>query len=103
MKKENQHYMQFTNVLKTFYYYLNQFARLSHMNCGQKFTRTMTIVNQKRFPKTINKHQEMTRLTQKIIQFNSEIWNRKKETISAITNKPLSLKDPIKMTNTAES
>ena len=55
------------------------------------------IVNQKRFPKTINKNQEMTQFTQKIIQFNSEIWNRKKETISAITNKPLSLKDPIKM------
>ena len=28
--------------------------------------------------------------------FNSEIWNKKKETLSNITNKPLSLKDPIK-------
>jgi valyl-tRNA synthetase len=39
----------------------------------------------------------MTKFTQKIIQFNSEVWNRKKETISDITNKPLSLKDPIKI------
>ena len=39
----------------------------------------------------------MTKFTQKIIQFNSEVWNMKKETISNITNKPLSLKDPIKI------
>ena len=31
-----------------------------------------------------------------IIKFNSEIWNKKKETLSSVTNKPLSLKDPIK-------
>jgi valyl-tRNA synthetase len=39
----------------------------------------------------------MELFTQKIIKFNSEIWNRKKETISNITNKPLSLKDSIKI------
>jgi len=38
----------------------------------------------------------MTLLTNKLIKFNSEIWNKKKETISATTKKPLSLKDPIK-------
>ncbi len=56
------------------------------------------IINQKMFPKITNDFQEMTLLTQRIIQFNSEIWNKKKETISNITNKPLSLKDPIKIT-----
>lgn len=56
------------------------------------------IINQKIFPKVNNDFQEMTLLTQRIIQFNSEIWNKKKETISSITNKPLSLKDPIKIT-----
>jgi valyl-tRNA synthetase len=40
----------------------------------------------------------MTSLTQKLVKFNSEIWNKKKETVSSITNKPLSLKDPIKIT-----
>jgi valyl-tRNA synthetase len=56
------------------------------------------IINQKMFPKITNDFQEMTLLTQRITQFNSEIWNKKKETISNITNKPLSLKDPIKIT-----
>ena len=55
------------------------------------------IIDQKRFPKITDEFQEMTLFTQKIIQFNSEIWNKKKETISNITNKPLSLKDPIKI------
>lgn len=60
-----------------------------------KIYRDKNIINQKRFPKITNEFQEMTGLTQRIIQFNSEIWNKKKETISNITNKPLSLKDPI--------
>jgi len=55
------------------------------------------MINQKRFPEILNEFQDMVVLTQKIIQFNSEIWNKKKETISNITNKPLSLKDPIKI------
>ena len=55
------------------------------------------IIDQKRFPKITDEFQEMTLFTQKIIQFNSEIWNKKRETISNITNKPLSLKDPIKI------
>ena len=54
------------------------------------------IIEEKRFPKTDNEFHEMTLLTNKLIKFNSEIWNKKKETISATTKKPLSLKDPIK-------
>ena len=55
------------------------------------------ITNQKEFPKTSNEFQNMLLFTQKIIKFNSEVWNRKKETISNITNKPLSLKDSIEI------
>jgi valyl-tRNA synthetase len=55
------------------------------------------IIEEKRFPKTDNEFHEMTLLTNKLIKFNSEIWNKKKETISATTKKPLSLKDPIKI------
>ena len=54
------------------------------------------IIEEKRFPKTDNEFHEMTLLTNKLIKFNSEIWNKKKETISDTTKKPLSLKDPIK-------
>ncbi len=53
------------------------------------------IINQKEFPEINNEFQDMLSFTQKIIKFNSEIWNRKKETISNVTNKPLSLKDSI--------
>ena len=38
---------------------------------------------------------EMTKYTKHIIDFNSMVWNKKKETISKETGKPLSLKDPI--------
>jgi valyl-tRNA synthetase len=38
---------------------------------------------------------EMTKYTKTIIDFNSMIWNKKRETISKETGKPLSLKDPI--------
>jgi valyl-tRNA synthetase len=38
---------------------------------------------------------EMTKYTKAIIDFNSMVWNKKKETISKETGKPLSLKDPI--------
>ncbi|MDP8906765.1 MAG: class I tRNA ligase family protein, partial [Thermoproteota archaeon] len=55
------------------------------------------IINQKEFPEISNDFQDMLSFTQKIIKFNSEIWNRKKETISNITNKPLSLKDSIEI------
>jgi valyl-tRNA synthetase len=38
---------------------------------------------------------EMAKYTKKITDFNSMVWNKKKETISNVTGKPLSLKDPI--------
>jgi valyl-tRNA synthetase len=38
---------------------------------------------------------QMTKYTRAIIDFNSMVWNKKKETISKETGKPLSLKDPI--------
>ncbi len=41
------------------------------------------------------KNTEMTKYTKAIIDFNSMVWNKKKETISKETGKPLSLKDPI--------
>ncbi|MFL6477336.1 MAG: valine--tRNA ligase [Nitrososphaera sp.] len=43
----------------------------------------------------VQKDPEMTKYTKPIIDFNSMIWNKKKETISKETGKPLSLKDPI--------
>jgi valyl-tRNA synthetase len=38
---------------------------------------------------------EMAKYTKQITDFNSRVWNKKKETISKETGKPLSLKDPI--------
>jgi len=54
-------------------------------------------VKTKTFPSISNEYYEMVSLTQKLIQFNSEVWNKKKVTISSITKKPLSLKDQIKI------
>ena len=62
-----------------------------------KIYKNKKIISQKKFPEINNEFQDMELFTQKIIKFNSEIWNRKKETISNITNKPLSLKDSIKI------
>lgn len=54
------------------------------------------ISSQKKIPIVDKKYDSLASSTQSIIKFNSDIWNKKKETISEITNKPLSLKDPIK-------
>jgi valyl-tRNA synthetase len=40
-------------------------------------------------------NQELTKYTKSIMDFNSIVWNKKRETISKETGKPLSLKDPI--------
>ena len=40
---------------------------------------------------------ESAKYTKAISDFNSLVWNRKKETISKETGKPLSLKDPIEI------
>jgi valyl-tRNA synthetase len=39
--------------------------------------------------------QEFIKYTQSIMDFNSMVWNAKKETVSKESGKPLSLKDPI--------
>lgn len=52
--------------------------------------------SQKKIPAIEKEYESLILSTQSIIKFNSEIWNKKKETLSEITNKPLSLKDPIK-------
>ena len=39
----------------------------------------------------------MLKYTNQITAFNSLVWNKKKETISNQTGKPLSLKDPIEI------
>jgi valyl-tRNA synthetase len=54
------------------------------------------ISSQKKIPIVEKKYDFLASSTQSIIKFNSDIWNKKKETLSEITNKPLSLKDPIK-------
>ena len=41
---------------------------------------------------------EMRKSTQYITEFNSQVWNKKKQTISKETGKPLSLKDSIDIT-----
>jgi valyl-tRNA synthetase len=48
-----------------------------------------------RMPQQQKYHVEMRKYTQHIIKFNSQIWNKKKQTISRETGKPLSLKDSI--------
>lgn len=47
------------------------------------------------FPQPIPRYHEMTKYTKLIMDFNSFVWNKKKETISEKTGKPLSLKDSI--------
>jgi valyl-tRNA synthetase len=54
-----------------------------------------TIHRQTIFRKELEEDDEMTKYTNAIIDFNSMVWNKKKETISKETGKPLSLKDPI--------
>ncbi len=53
-------------------------------------------------PKSQSDDQEMTGYTRTIMDFNSMVWNKKKESISQETGKPLSLKDFIDITVPAE-
>src|ERR687886_195546 len=46
-------------------------------------------------PKSQHEYTQMTGYTRTIVDFNSMVWNKKKETISEKTGKPLSLKDSI--------
>jgi valyl-tRNA synthetase len=42
-------------------------------------------------------YHELSKYTELITDFNSKVWNKKKETISEKTGKPLSLKDPVEI------
>ena len=46
-----------------------------------------------KFPKTNDFFKDFEKYTEKIIEFNSLVWNKKKNTINPNTGKPLSLKD----------
>jgi valyl-tRNA synthetase len=46
-------------------------------------------------PTDDNSYQEMCRYSNPIVEFNSMVWNKKKETISNETGRPLSLRDSI--------
>jgi len=48
-------------------------------------------------PKLETEFQELTKYTKSLLEFNSMVWTKKKETISLETGRPLSLKDPIQM------
>jgi valyl-tRNA synthetase len=48
-------------------------------------------------PATNDDYKSMLHYTKQITEFNSMVWNKKKETTSKETGKPLSLKDPIEI------
>lgn len=48
-------------------------------------------------PKSETGYQDLTKYTKSILEFNSMVWSKKKETISPETGKPMSLKDPIQI------
>jgi len=50
------------------------------------------------FPKTNDLFKEFEKYTEKIIEFNSHVWNKKKNSINPNTGKPLSLKDSTPIT-----
>ncbi|MGA9151518.1 MAG: valine--tRNA ligase [Candidatus Nitrosopolaris sp.] len=51
-------------------------------------------IHLQRLPESLG-YYELTKYTKSIMDFNSTVWNKKKETISEETGKPLSLKDSI--------
>jgi valyl-tRNA synthetase len=51
-------------------------------------------IHLQRLPQSLG-YYELTKYTKSIMDFNSTVWNKKKETISEETGKPLSLKDSI--------
>lgn len=50
-------------------------------------------IHKQRFPKTNDFFKEFEKYTEKIMEFNSLVWNKKKNSINPNTGKPLSLKD----------
>jgi valyl-tRNA synthetase len=59
-------------------------------------------IHQEHIPQSREYYREMTGYTKSIMVFNSTVWNKKKETISKETGKPLSLKDFIDVDIPAE-
>ncbi len=56
-----------------------------------------TSIHLQKMPKLETEFQELTKYTKSLLEFNSMVWTKKKETISLETGRPLSLKDPIQM------
>jgi valyl-tRNA synthetase len=50
-------------------------------------------IHKQKFPKTNDFFKEFEKYTEKIMEFNSLVWNKKKNSINPNTGKPLSLKD----------
>ncbi|MDQ3848913.1 MAG: valine--tRNA ligase, partial [Thermoproteota archaeon] len=65
------------------------------MYSNESIFRKQTIFGKEQTKEEVQKDPGMTKYTKQIIDFNSMIWNKKKETVSKETGKPLSLKDPI--------
>lgn len=59
-------------------------------------------IHKEHIPQSREYYREMTGYTKSIMVFNSTVWNKKKETISKETGKPLSLKDFIDVDIPAE-
>ena len=55
-------------------------------------------IHLEKFPELYNIPDSFRKHTQDIINFNSLVWNKKKETLNPTTGKPLSFKDPISLT-----
>jgi valyl-tRNA synthetase len=55
-------------------------------------------IHKQRFPKTNDFFKEFEKYTEKIMEFNSFVWNKKKNSINPNTGKPLSLKDSTSIT-----
>jgi valyl-tRNA synthetase len=55
-------------------------------------------IHSQRIPKSTEEdYRELAKYTMLITDFNSMVWNKKKDTILEETGKPLSLKDPIRI------
>jgi len=54
-------------------------------------------IHLQKMPKSEIGYHDLTKYTKSILEFNSMVWSKKKETISPETGKPMSLKDPIQI------
>lgn len=63
---------------------------------------TAKSIHLQHFPKSTQDYRELAKYTVLITDFNSKVWNKKKVTVLEETGKPLSLKDPIRMSVPAD-